>query len=179
MTVASAVIVQFQRYSGYRDPRLPMGTWFGFDFVTGDASGGFAAAAISFQDPSTLRLSSALISVEEVSLGHNQGADIIPFLQAVNFSGPTDVPLDHSIAIEVNDTGVAGESHQLARSGGRNFLPWFLGSQRVPTVAASLVATFVNVDTRIFHIQAQGYWWDARSVLIDGGPQRPVSSLFT
>ncbi len=57
-------------------------------------------------------------------------------------------------------------------------LPLFLGSQRLPGITASFSMFADNVDTETYTFEAEGYRWSPRSVLVDGGPQRPPTGLY-
>jgi len=175
MSVIAQIFVESRRYSGWIDPRYPIGYWQAALTVTGDATGGVLGIDLTFQGAVPAFLNSQMYSVERLSVDGNEGANQSVRIQAVNMGGPDNQGFLHEYALQMS-----------AMTGGRTsitgdqftFLPWFLGSQRTPGINASLSLVGPNTDTIAYTLEAEGYRWSPRSVLVDGGPQRPPTGLY-
>lgn len=176
MTVTGEETVEYRRFNGYRDPRYPEGTWWGVVSVTGDASGGFALLQLIFTLSSQGGRNSRLYSLEQVSIDSSLTTAAVPRLQTTNMSGPRGVSLAHRYALPIILTEATNAPTIDAQH--LSFLPLFLGEQRSVGVESNVNVTFINVNTIFFAFEAQGYWWGTRSILADGGPQRPPTGLY-
>jgi len=176
MSVVAEIVIEGRRYSGWVDPRYPIGYWQASLSVTGDATGGLAAIDLVFQGAEPANLNSQLYSVERVAASQNNGSNQLISLEAVNMGGPANQGFIHRYVIPM--TGRTGGGQAALDGGSFTFLPWFLGSQRTPGIKASVSFVTANVDTVITTFEAEGYRWGARSVLVDGGPQRPPTGLY-
>lgn len=175
MSVTSTSEIQYRRFQGYADPRLPEGQWYGSTRVNGDASGGDATVSLRFNragDP----LSSKIFTLEDLSLFSNDGFARTAELRMSNMSGPTNEILEHRYALFLATT--TNPARNAVRARDLTLLPVFLGSQR-DTATQSLLSTIqLNTNGIEYFFQAAGYWWGARSILVDGGPQRPPGSIY-
>jgi len=176
MSVVGQIVVESRRYNGWLDPRYPIGYWQAALTVTGDASAGSIAVDLVFQDALSARLNSQMYSVERFMARTSDGVTRTAKLSAVNMGGPANEGFLHEYALFLTPyTGFAGAS---LRGETMPRLPWFLGSQRTPGITASLSFVSDNTDLILFTFEAEGYRWSARSVLVDGGPQRPPTGPY-
>jgi len=176
MAVVAQVVVESRRYSGWTDPRYPIGYWQAALTVAGDVTGGSLAVDLIFQGAAPPTLNSQMYSVERVGIFINDGTDRVANIGAINMGGPANQGFiqRYSILLVVQSSG-QGEA---IRGDQLSILPWFLGSQRTAGITASLSFVTANVNGPSFTFEAEGYRWGARSVLVDGGPQRPPTGLY-
>ena len=176
MAVNVQVAVESRRFSGWLDPRYPIGYWWASLEATGDATGGRLGIDLLFQPADPPRLNSQLYSVERFAALNDDGNLAIVAIQAINMGGPSNLGFSHKYAVDM--PVLTGLTETAARPEAMQMLPWFLGSQRIAGISASLSLGSVNLDTVIFKFEAEGYRWSARSVLVDGGPQRPPTGPY-
>jgi len=169
--------VEGRRYSGWTDPRYPIGYWQGAGVVQGNLSGGSASVDLLFQQANGGAFrNTQLYSVERI-MGHAaENATRTVRLSATNMGGPSNLGFINRYTLRIVDhngiTGAALEGNQFT------LLPWFLGSQRTAGVTAAISMAFLNQDGILFTFEAEGYLWSPRSILVDGGPQRPPTGLY-
>lgn len=176
MAVIGQIVVESRRYSGWIDRRYPIGYWQAALLVTGDATGGLLAVDLVFQGGVAAFLNSQMYSVERFAAETNNSTSRTVRISAVNMGGPTNLGYSHEYTvILLAQPNLAGAA--LAPSE-NNICPWFLGSQRTAGVTASLSMVAENVDGVSVKFEAEGYRWSPRSVLVDGGPQRPPTGLY-
>lgn len=176
MSVIGQIFVESRRYSGWMDPRYPIGYWQAALDVTGDVSGGLVGIDLVFQGAVPPALNSQIYSVERFGAFQNDGTSKVVTIQAVNMGGPDNRGFLHIYTVAM--TGRTGGGAAALAAESQNILPWFLGSQRIPGTTASLSLVSSNIDTVVTTFEAEGYRWSPRSVLIDGGPQRPPTGPY-
>ncbi len=176
MAVAVQIVVENRRYSGWIDPRYPIGYWQAALTATGDASGGILGIDLVFQTAQSLRLNSQMYSVERLSARAGDSVARVMGVTAVNMGGPSNLGFSHEYSILTR--AINGAAFTSISAEGLQMIPWFLGSQRIAATTASLSLITDNVDTIVFKFEAEGYRWSARSVLVDGGPQRPPTGPY-
>jgi len=170
------ILVESRRYSGWLDPRYPIGYWQGVLAVTGNLSGGQIGIDLLFQTAFPALKNSQMYSVERFAITSTENADRVVRLDVVNMGGP-GTGFTQRYAIQLLSTeGVSGATQGDAAA--MNLVPWFLGSQGIAGTSASLSLLTLNIDGVTFTLEAEGYRWSARSVLADGGPQRPPTGLY-
>jgi len=169
-------VVESRRYSGWIDPRYPIGYWQAVLAITGNATGGALGIDLVFQGGATNTLNSQMYSVERFSAETTDAVSRIMEVSAVNMGGPSNAGFNHSYGILVDP--ITGQTQSRVRGDQLSMLPWFLGSQRTRGITASISLVTANVDTIVYRFEAEGYRWSARSVLVDGGPQRPPTGLY-
>lgn len=176
MSIVTQADVHYRRFNGYLDPRYPQGHWFAKLNLTGDASGGVMQAGLVFTRVAQAR-NSRLYSLEQVSLfSNNNGTPRPGRLFTTNMVGPPLFSLEHR---QIINTGADAEgASSTVQATDLAFLPLFLGSQNAQGTTSELALTFANADGVVHALEAEGYWWGARSVLADGGPQRPPTGLY-
>ena len=177
MAIVLQINVESRRYSGYVDPRYPIGYWQGALSLVGNATGGLIGLDLVFQQANGGQLlNSQMYSVERVSATHSDGTNRAYTLSALNMGGPANLGFQHSYVVEVRSRS----GGVLCSLDGRflTMIPIFLGSQRSAGTTASLSLVGANVDLLTVRFEAEGYRWSPRSVLVDGGPQRPPTGLY-
>ena len=172
LAIVGQKIIESRRFSGWLDPRYPIGYWWGSLELTGDASGGSAGLDLLFQQANgAARLNSQMYSVERFGMTTNDGIGRVVKITATNMAGPSDVGFSQEYAVRLEPfTGFPGSALEGEAA---SIVPWFLGAQRLAGISASLSMVVDNVDTIVYKLEAEGYKWSARSILADGGPQRP------
>ncbi len=176
MAIVGQIAIESRRYSGWTDPRYPIGYWFAALSLTGDASGGNHAIDLLFQPSDPPRLNSQMYSVERFGVTVSSATDKIHQIAAVNMSGPSNLGFQHEYSVTI--VGQNGLTKAGVNPASLQLLPWFLGSQRTAGISASLSLISQNLDGVIVIFEAEGYRWGARSVLVDGGPQRPPTGPY-
>jgi len=176
MAVVASIVVESRRYSGWIDPRFPIGYWQAALTLVGDATGGLLGIDLVFQGAAAPELNSQMYSVERIAARRDSGSNTVISVSAVNMGGPANEGFQHQYTIALN--GIGGASLSGLDGGGFTFIPWFLGSQRTPAITASLSLIGPNTDGIFMTFEAEGYRWSPRSVLVDGGPQRPPTGLY-
>ena len=178
MTIVGTIQVESRRFSGWTDPRYPIGFWQAALVLTGDASGGTLSIELIFQTANgPERLNSQMYSVERFSATTTDDATKEARIAALNMGGPANVGFSNAYNIRLQNHSIAGAGSSV--NGDELVLcPWFLGSQRLPGIVANLSLALPNINSEINKFEAEGYRWSARSVLVDGGPQRPPTGLY-
>jgi len=176
MSVTGETPVSYRRFNGYRDPRLPEGSWFASTSVVGDASGGEALTRLIFQLASQGARSSRMFSIEKISTDSTLTVAETARIQTTNMEGPPSGTLSNRYTLLMPlpqaSPGPAVDARSLV------FLPLFIGASRAQGLQSDLNIVFNNVTTILYAFEAQGYWWGPRSILADGGPQRPPHGLY-
>lgn len=157
------------------DPGLPEGVWRAFGRVTGDATGGTQLLQLDFQK-STQPLSARMWSLEMIAAATSvavsnfgvSATNLGEVLGQAPFTGT-------GYSLSMVNSGGAGETIQ-----GRDlaFLPWFLGAPRQKGVAAGLALFVGNALALTLDVWLRGFVWGPRSQTVNGGPRRPVGSVF-
>jgi len=176
LAVLSSIVVESRRYSGWLDPRYPIGYWWAGRGITGDATGGVLGIDLIFQIATAAILNSQLYSVERAAVRSNDETSRVVRLSAVNMAGPQNAGFTNEYTVPIVAAVGVGSSAMSAEA--MALFPWFLGSARLPSITASFSMVADNVDTVAFIFEAEGYRWSPRSVLADGGPQRPPTGPY-
>jgi len=176
MAVSTEVDVRYQRFSGYVDKRYPEGMWYASTNLTGDGTGGNSSITLVFTPAAEAALNTRMYSIESLHAASNDNAGEVGRLSAQNLGGRNlDQALVHQTLINL-DNDITG-----ATLNPSDLVYWkgvFLGSQRAVSTLTGLTLIVANTNSRNHVLQAQGYWWGQRSVLADGGPQRPPTGLW-
>ncbi len=176
MAIVGQIVVESRRYSGWIDPRYPIGYWQAALALTADGSGGSLGIDLLFQPADPSFLNSQMYSVERIGIRTNNGTTRTVRVAAINMGGPSNEGFNHEYTVSLD--AVTGVSSSAIGGNQLTMLPWFLGSQRIAGTSASLSLLAQNTGTITYKIEAEGYRWSARSVLIDGGPQRPPTGPY-
>lgn len=176
MTVSISTHVQQRPWRGYDDPGLPVGMYIAQNAVTGDASGGDMSVIFEFRGEGSAA-SGRFFNIEQIECHHSVSTTKSLAMQAVNWDlvGPAGlVNREWEAQLANNSNSIA------AMTTSRQFpLPIFLGiTAPVPSLAAQVILSIDNVDLTSLVATIQGYIWEPRSVLSQGGLRRPVDSLY-
>jgi len=176
MSVVAQQAAEFRRFAGYRDNRFPMGTWHCRALGVGDASGGTITIDCILALSTQRALNSTIFSLEQHDLSRSDGNAGNYRLFSSNASGPSNAALIiDRVGLMIGVGSVARSALDLKDSG---WLPLFIGSQRFQGITFRISIGMPNADGISFIATFQGYYWSARSVLADGGPQRPPTGLY-
>lgn len=176
MTAQFIAHVQQRLWRGYDDPGLPVGMYFTQGAVTGDASGGQMVVSFCFRAEGDAA-STRFYNIEQMEVFHSDSANKTIALQAVNWDRVASAGLVnrqwHARLIN-NANGVA------AMATDQQFpLPIFLGiTSPVPDVVCEINVSTPNINITSFVATMQGYIWEGRSMLSQGGLRRPIDSLY-
>lgn len=175
MTVIQDIHVGRRSSRGYDDPGLPVGIYVAQGLVTGDATGGDMRLLYGFKEEGDAA-SGRFYNIEQIDLhiGNTSAANIR--MRALNFDFVGAFGLiDREWAARTRNNGTA-----TALSTDTQFpLPLYLGlAAPVAELVSSVIFDTPNVNGVGFTATIQGYIWEPRSVLSEGGLRRPVDSLF-
>jgi len=178
MTITLATGIAQRIWRGYDDPGLPVGMYLALSSVTGDMSGGSMNISFRFRGEGQ-PISGRFYNVEQLEVNRT-GAPIAGNLASVNFSdsvGPTGlINWERRLSLSVLG-GVLVNGLNLGESG--ITLPLFLGTPEANVdLAGELIVGFANTDGLVLAAGIQGYIWEGRSVMAEGGLRRPVDSLY-
>jgi len=175
MSVIVVIEPDFEFWQTGADPGLPEAAWRSFGRITGNASGGFMLLQVDFQK-ANLPLSSRMWSLEMLAMSTTialpnvgvQASNLGEFLGAAPFA---------STGYALQLVGADGLNANIQ---GRDlaFLPWFMGAPRQLGVAAGVSFVTSNVNLGVLDVWARGFVWGPRSQVTQGGPRRPVGSVF-
>lgn len=172
MTIAASSQIRWRPFSGYADPRLPIGTWAVNAGVTGDASGGLRVAQIVFvlatAPRASLMWSLEQMHVEDSDNNSKNGNIVASNLDPIISSRTWRIGLGDSTTTAL-----------LVLPATYPTFPLWLGGQAVGALTASLDISFANINASVLVVSAEGYIWAARSRSIEGGPQRPAQGLYS
>jgi len=173
MGVVTDLGVTLRRFNGWLDPRYPIGT----TFNTG-TGGGIQSISINFWNPAT-PLNANMYSLEQFWGLHSNRDGRSWSLRTFNMdSSPQGGSLDY---------GTSGTFTAGAGATGLEFVSAqdqaalqgiFLGRAIDKGLTSELVFSTDDTFAHILKAGFQGYYWDPRSVLVDGGPQRPPTGLY-
>jgi len=176
MTVTFNAAPSQRPWRGYDDPGLPVGMYFGQGIVTGDASAGSMRVSFGFKEEGD-PISGRFFNIEQINVVQSSGTTRRGFYAADNWETLGPVGLlnrNWKFQVTANLNGVAALDET-----GYFPLPLFLGS---PTPVVDLNCAFIvgmdNIDLTTMRVLVQGYIWEARSIMAQGGLRRPVDSLY-
>jgi len=177
MTITAAFTITQRLWRGWDDPGLPVGAYIGAQTVTGDASGGTERVDFDFAGEGE-PVSGRYYNVEQITSHHTDAASVAGAMVAVNWEsvGPTGLAnREWPLTFQSDTVGDA----QLIQVGANDVVPLFLGiPQAVPALATILSFRIPNVLNRVLFATIQGYIWEARSTMVDGGLRRPFEALY-
>lgn len=176
MTIVADAHVQQRTWRGYDDPGLPVGMFITQGTVLGDASGGRQLVIFTFKGEAE-PASGRFYNLEQVEIHYTQVGSIAFALVATNWDiiGPTGLvnrQWGGSLADNNNNVTAMTTFLQLP-------LPIFLGTAApVSALSAQLEVGVPNILAQTLLVTLQGYIWEPRSVMAEGGLRRPVDSLY-
>lgn len=176
MAVISQVRVLQRIWRGYDDPGLPVGMWVSSTSVLGDASGGNISIEVIFRGANQA-VTGRFYNIEQIAVVKT-GMAASGGIQYLNFEepGPTGlVNFEDRLRLDP----AVGQFGQALTPSNSVRLPVFLGStQAVPGIATVVAISFLNAIGETLAARLQGYIWEARSVMAEGGLRRPLDSLY-
>lgn len=145
--------------------------------VTGDATGGNMLLIFNFKDEGS-PASGRFYNIEQVEATQSEAIpDKTFFMRAFNWDiiGAAGLINRDWQALLTNTA-----NNVVAMTTFQQFpLPIFLGiTAPVASLAAQLECGVVNVNITTLTVTVQGYIWEPRAVLSEGGLRRPVDSLY-
>jgi len=174
MSVSSVVFVHYRPWRGYQDPGLPTGMWVSQGTILGDAGGGTKTVIMRFKEEG-LPLGGRFYNIEQLEIHDTDVGARNAVLRMVNFDILSATGLvNREVHLEMDSDGTTNVA--LSQSGPR--LPIFVGRPTLVGVTSQLEFGTPNSDGETFFATAQGYIWEPRSLLEDGGLRRPLDSLY-
>lgn len=165
-----------RRFQGYADPRFPIGQWSRQEVVTGTGDGGDITLNFVFHHPSA-GINPNLYSLERFFAVDTSGSAGVLGLRTINMDEPGagDTGL-WAVALEMLVT--EGGYQAVRPSDISGLVGTFLGRTSNQAATSSLTVEHDNVLGNILTVGVGGFVWDTRSVMADGGPCRPIPSLY-
>jgi len=162
-------------YRGFDNPAFPVAHWVAGEFVIGDLSGGTSDFTIVFK-PGGQPLSGRLFNIEELSISESANAGEFRSLQSIGMDrfNPLLGPTTWDLAFVLQSGNFEATQPAILA----NAFPAFLGAAVSVASVAALQYTGTNSNGNIVRLRAMGYIWEARSILAEGGPQRPPTALY-
>lgn len=178
MTVVAQTGIFQRTWRGYDDPGLPVGMYMSSTSVLGDTSGGSSTIQFIFRAEAA-PVTGRFYNIEQLDVNRVGTQQREGFLQSFNFEsvGPTGlVNFERRLVLEPNN-GTFGSALDHGQLGFR--LPLFLGSpQALADLEAQVNIGFNNADGVTILATIQGYIWEPRSIMAEGGLRRPIDSLY-
>lgn len=174
MSVVAVFPVIQRPWKGYQDPGLPVGMWIAQGTVTGDMTGGSATVIFVFKGEGE-PLGARFYNIEQLEFSSTEAGRANAGLRIFNFDviGTTGL-VTRSIHLEIETDDIADASLK----SGQVRLPIFLGRPQLVDLEAQVLFRTNNTTIETIFATAQGYIWEPRSLLIDGGLRRPLDSLY-
>jgi len=177
LSIVAQINVESRRFSGWLEPQYPIGFWQAALSLTGDVSGGLLGIDLVFQQANgPARLNSQMYSVERFAIQSTFNGGKAARIRAINMGGPSNQAFKHEYTALLQAQDGTDDSALVPVA--MTLVPWFLGSQKQAGTTASFSMILDNLDGVIVDFEAEGYRWSPRSVLVNGGPQRPPTGLY-
>jgi len=177
MSVTTSTGVFPRMWRGYDDPGLPVGAWIAHAVSVGNATGGINQCEFLFKAEDTpvtgrfysLEQADAFLTAETLQAG---------FLTLDNFEqlGPFIIATRQwRFEFQTNANGVAA----IHFNEGFPELPLFLGqTPRIASFDAAMRIGATNVNIVVLSAVVQGFIWEPRSIMAEGGLRRPTDSVY-
>jgi len=176
MTIIFFAHPQQRPWRGYDDPGLPVGMWIAQGSVTGDGSGGSMTVRMEFK-PEGEPVSGRYYSLEQLHVHHPQAsADETGRLRLNNMGIIGDTGLvnrDYALNLQVQLTNGA-----VLRLEDSHALHLFLDRATLVDLVSTIDIGVTNVAAETLIATGEGYIWEPRSVMAEGGLRRPVDGLY-
>jgi len=176
VTETTQFAVNTRPYSGYTDPALPIASYIAQGTDLGTVTGGSLFLEFPFQLAAGPDVSN-LYNLEQFAIHVDQNLNIGANLETFamdHLAGPL-VALIQRWSLLVNfGGGGLGNANDFGTMAG---LPVWLGRPQTG-LDAGLRFELINTLNVTYTATIQGYIWGPRSVLAQGGPQRPQSGYF-
>lgn len=177
MSVSSIVPIQPRMWRGYDDPGLPVGAYIAHAVTLGDMSGGTNILEFSFKlagEP----ISGRFYNIEQLNAFITQDISQDGSLQALNFERVATFMVGQRVwRLPMAGDGVTSAS--FFTYGASVEFPLFLGqTSRVVAEGSSVRMVTDNVNVQAYSGLIQGFIWEPRSVMAEGGLRRPLDSIY-
>lgn len=176
MSVSGFATIVPRMWRGFENPSYPVGAWIANFVVIGDVSGGVMQVIFPFKEDGQL-VSGRFYNIEQMStfVSTIAGAPFNGFIRVLGFEtlGP--------FIIGERNWRYDLVAASTVVSAGQDFppMPLFLGqSGRLEGTSSEMQIGTNNIPGTIFSVDVQGYIWEPRSVLAEGGLKRPVDVLY-
>jgi len=180
MTIIATLPIFTLQSQGYPiSSGLPQGIWAGAVRVVGNASGGEANAQINFALATMASLNPNHYSLEQFQVEDGGGADVEYQIITSNMAAPFAIDGSQGLRFTVPALDITG----LVDTGpevNKMVLPRgiYLGRQRLPGVAASIVAQRTNTLNVVTSFTVMGYFWEPGALNSPGGLKKPADGLW-
>lgn len=174
MSIAAVFPVIQRPWKGYTDRGLPVGMWVAQGTVTGDASAGQQGIFFVFKGEGE-PLGARFYNIEQVEVHSTQANLDNAGMSLNNFDIIGQTGLVNRLL------HVSLESDAITNTGiisGDLRLPIFLGRPQLVDLEAQVEVRTINTLNETLFATIQGYIWEPRSLLEDGGLRRPLDSLY-
>jgi len=177
VSVSADFPIEYRPFSGYDDPSLPIASYIGQGGMAGDASGGSVVMSILFQQMETGRGTPNMFNLEQLSIDVATNVNFAVLMRTLNMGrlAPTRVTSPEKWVLGVTSDTVDDSALELTFLSG---LPLWLDAPSNLTGDAGLRLEFTNLNLELYAATIRGYIWSPRSVLAQGGPQRPLNGMF-
>jgi len=157
--------------------RLPTGSWYAQGSVTGNATGGGMSVLFNFAFVGERNAN--LYSLEKMQGSISAAAPATAMVAVENMGEEMDITDSfQSYGVLFTDNGSSVTPRLSLDGRSLAFLPLFMGAKQALAVTGRIRVEAENTDSVTLAIRLEGYLWSARSVLADGGPQRPVGGRY-
>lgn len=148
--------------------------WIAQGTQLGDGSGGANSIIFIFKGEGE-PLGARFYNLEQVEIHNTLVTETDGSIQLFNFDiiGTTGL-VTREIHTDLDTDGTT----TAALVSGRLKLPIFMGRPQLVGVVSQLIFRTDNINMETSFFTAQGYIWEPRSLLMDGGLRRPLDSLY-
>ncbi len=165
-----------RHWRGYDEPGLPVATYISHQVVVGDLSGGVMEIHFQFKTSGTSG-AGRLFSIEQISSHLSLGSAIVGYFKAVGFESVAGFVVGERIwpmtYVPISVDSTAAQETLVPK------LPLFLGqTSPVQAINSDFEVGLQNISVVTLQAVIQGYIWEPRSLLVDGGLRRPVESIY-
>lgn len=176
MSVVGESSIVPRAWRGFDDPSYPVGMYVANFVVIGDVTGGNMTVIFPFKEDG-IPASGRLYNIEQISVFTSLNIDppLQGFIRVLGFDsvGPFIIG-ERNYRFDI----LGGSS---VISSGTNFppMPLFLGhTGRLEGTSSEIQIGTTNVVAVLLSADIQGYIWEPRSILAEGGLKRPADILY-
>lgn len=180
MSVSATARVLLRRFNGYTDPRYPIAFWAARQAILGNGTGGEQEIRIEFASGTEAALNSNMYSLEQIGVltSNNVDANGVIITRNMDPIIASLTNVENATHFQIEAVGTPSQGAAIAARDAGALRGMFLGGQDLLPQGTRIQIVTPNVDLSLFTVTVQGYVWGARSVLADGGPQRPPTGLY-
>ncbi len=175
MSVQAVFPVLQRPWRGYADPGLPVGMWIAQGTVLGDASGTNQGVVFVFKEEGE-PLGGRFYNLEQMEVHSTLASLSFAALVLENFDIISTTGLvNREYHLRLTSDGITTSSLQEYQSA---VLPIFMGRPSLVGLQTQLRVRVANTLNETLFFTGQGYIWEPRSLLVDGGLRRPIDGLY-